>query len=126
MDPKLRNFGGSLPVPNVQEVAKEPLKAVPPRYVRPDQDHPIVFDTVNYLSQVPIIDLQSILCGDDDVNSELQKLHLACKDWGFFQAAVLILGLVCLGGSLQRPFALFPGIEWLWLRLSFSIIVLFG
>ncbi|KAL6992043.1 hypothetical protein U1Q18_010154 [Sarracenia purpurea var. burkii] len=106
MDPKLMNFGGSLPVPNVQEVAKEPLKAVPPRYVRPDQDHPIVFDTVNYLSQVPIIDLQSLLCGDDNVNSELQKLHLACKDWGFFQAFVFIAVLGCHASFVLVPLLL--------------------
>ncbi|KAL6991355.1 hypothetical protein U1Q18_009469, partial [Sarracenia purpurea var. burkii] len=85
MDPKLWKLGGSLPVPNVQELAKEPLKTVPPRYVRLDQDNPVVFDTVNYLPQIPIIDLQNLLCGDDDVNSEFQKLDLACKDWGFFQ-----------------------------------------
>ncbi|KAL6991343.1 hypothetical protein U1Q18_009458 [Sarracenia purpurea var. burkii] len=84
MDPKLMKLGSSLPVPIVQELAKEPLKVVPNKYVRPDQDHPIVFDTV-YLPQIPIIDLQKLLFGDDHLNSELQKLHHACKDWGFFQ-----------------------------------------
>ncbi|KAL6991346.1 hypothetical protein U1Q18_009461 [Sarracenia purpurea var. burkii] len=84
MDPKSRRLASTLPVPNVQELAQEPLKEIPPRYVRSDQDHPIICDTAS-LPQLPIINLQNLLGGNDDVNSELQKLHLACKDWGFFQ-----------------------------------------
>ncbi|KAI3824390.1 hypothetical protein L1987_05848 [Smallanthus sonchifolius] len=34
--------------------------------------------------QVPIIDMERLL-SEDSVQSEVEKLHLACRDWGFFQ-----------------------------------------
>ncbi|GAV90487.1 2OG-FeII_Oxy domain-containing protein/DIOX_N domain-containing protein [Cephalotus follicularis] len=77
--PKL-NLGGSLPVPCVQELAREPLSTVPPRYVRADQDSVVISNTAS-LPQVPVIDMQSLVSRD----SELEKLHNACKEWGFFQ-----------------------------------------
>ena len=84
MEPKSVRLGGSLEVPSVQELAREQLGTVPPRYVRPDQDHPIISDNSS-LPQVPIIDLQTLLSGDFK-DLELEKLHHACKEWGFFQA----------------------------------------
>ncbi|GAV82240.1 2OG-FeII_Oxy domain-containing protein/DIOX_N domain-containing protein [Cephalotus follicularis] len=77
--PKL-NLGGSLLVPCVQELAREPLSTVPPRYVRADQDSVVISNTTS-LTQVPVIDMQSLVSRD----SELEKLHNACKEWGFFQ-----------------------------------------
>ncbi|GAV82241.1 DIOX_N domain-containing protein, partial [Cephalotus follicularis] len=77
--PKL-NLGGSLLVPSVQELAREPLTTVPPRYVRTDQDSVVISNTTS-LPQVPVIDMQSLVSKD----SELEKLHNACKEWGFFQ-----------------------------------------
>ncbi|KAH7837424.1 hypothetical protein Vadar_013729 [Vaccinium darrowii] len=83
MDPSITSLGGSLQVPNVQElVAKEPLTTLPPRYVRSDQHPPLPYR--DSLPQVPVINLHSLLCGDE-TNSELEKLHHACKNWGFFQ-----------------------------------------
>ncbi|XP_075663776.1 protein SRG1-like [Castanea sativa] len=79
----LTNLGGSLPVPCVQELAKEALTTVPPRYVRLDQDPPFVSDTSS-LPQVPVIDMQR-LTSKDFMDKELEKLHHACKHWGFFQ-----------------------------------------
>ncbi|XP_043689629.1 protein SRG1-like [Telopea speciosissima] len=76
-------YGGSLAVPNVQELIKEPINTVPPRYIRPDQDPPIISDTVS-LPAVPIIDLQKLL-SVESMDSELARLHSACQDWGFFQ-----------------------------------------
>ncbi|XP_071693828.1 protein SRG1-like [Rutidosis leptorrhynchoides] len=84
MEPKGKSFGGSLLVPSVQEVAKEPLVEVPIRYVRPDQDPPFISRLSSTLSEVPIIDMQRLL-SEESANYELVKLHLACKDWGFFQ-----------------------------------------
>ncbi|KAK9267467.1 hypothetical protein L1049_009893 [Liquidambar formosana] len=78
------NFGKSLIVPSVQELAKEPINKIPPRYVHPDQDRPI-FSADTLLPSVPVIDLQSLAFGDL-VESELEKLHSACIDWGFFQS----------------------------------------
>ncbi|KAK5824394.1 hypothetical protein PVK06_019166 [Gossypium arboreum] len=40
MNPELAKLGSSLLVPSVQELAKKPLKEVPPRYVRTDKDSP--------------------------------------------------------------------------------------
>ncbi|KAK6917257.1 Non-hem dioxygenase N-terminal domain [Dillenia turbinata] len=78
------NFGESLMVPSVQELARQPITNIPPRYIRADDDRPIaVFDGVSTPS-VPVIDLQRLL-HEDPMNSELEKLHSACKEWGFFQ-----------------------------------------
>ncbi|KAK7399886.1 hypothetical protein VNO78_11080 [Psophocarpus tetragonolobus] len=74
----------SLAVPFVQEIAKEELTRVPDRYVRPLDERPIIsFSTP--LPQVPVIDLSKFLSPDLIGGSELQRLHYACKEWGFFQ-----------------------------------------
>ncbi|MBA0693700.1 hypothetical protein Goari_004054 [Gossypium aridum] len=79
MNPELAKPGSSLSVPSVQELAKKPLKEVPPRYVRTDEDSPIISHS-NPLPQVPVIDMQKL-----SSQQELEKLHYACKGWGFFQ-----------------------------------------
>ncbi|KAK7368552.1 hypothetical protein VNO80_10579 [Phaseolus coccineus] len=73
----------SLTVPFVQEIAKEALTSVPERYVRPLHERPIL-STTTPLPQVPIIDL-SKLFSQDLKETELENLHCACKEWGFFQ-----------------------------------------
>ncbi|WVZ10689.1 hypothetical protein V8G54_015219 [Vigna mungo] len=40
--------------------------------------------TTDPLPQLPVIDLNKLL-SEQVKGSELQKLHLACKQWGFFQ-----------------------------------------
>ncbi|XP_060191255.1 oxoglutarate-dependent flavonoid 7-O-demethylase 1-like [Lycium barbarum] len=81
---KSRKLGGSLKVPNVQELAKQQLAAVPPRYIRDDIEKPVLSSSSILLPQVPVIDMKKLLeIGDDD--SELQRLHFAGKEWGFFQ-----------------------------------------
>ena len=78
------SLGGSLPVPSVQElVKKEQLKAVPSRYIRPDQD-PIVSNP-NASLQIPVVNLDRLVAGDLENAS---KLDLACREWGFFQVCV--------------------------------------
>lgn len=88
MESKGGSVGSSLLVPCVQELAKEHLVTVPPRYIRPDQDHPIVAagDDASLL-EVPVIDMQR-LHDPESMDSELAKLHSACKEWGFFQVCV--------------------------------------
>lgn len=81
--PELVNFGRSHIVPSVQELAKESIEKIPPRYVRDDQESPMISDA-NSFSMIPVIDLQNLLTGKF-MDSELEKLHLACKEWGFFQ-----------------------------------------
>lgn len=75
------NFGTSLLVPSVQELAKQPITSIPPCYVRDHLDRPI--HNLCPLS-VPVIDLQRLLHARS-VDSELHNLHSACKHWGFFQ-----------------------------------------
>ncbi|KAF5475232.1 hypothetical protein F2P56_007062 [Juglans regia] len=81
---KLQSLGRSLAVPWVQDLAKEKKSTIPPRYhVMPHQDPPHISNTSS-LPQLPVIDLQTLLSNDDDF-SELDKLHLASQEWGFFQ-----------------------------------------
>ncbi|KAL2475096.1 Protein SRG1 [Abeliophyllum distichum] len=81
MEPQLKKLGSSLQVPNVQEMAKEKLITVPSRYLRPNQDHLVSSLPEN---EIPVIDMQNLMEGDI-MDSELEKLHSACKEWGFFQ-----------------------------------------
>ncbi|PIA25567.1 hypothetical protein AQUCO_11100022v1 [Aquilegia coerulea] len=86
-------FGSSLIVPSVQELAKKNMVEVPPRYIRSEdqEDHPVGLDLndvdlTSSLPTVPVIDMKRLLFNDDSVKeSELEKLHSACKHWGFFQ-----------------------------------------
>ncbi|XP_017222204.1 protein SRG1-like [Daucus carota subsp. sativus] len=75
------SLGGSLPVPSVQELVKtEQLKAVPSRYIRPDQDP--IESNPNASLQIPVVNLDLLVAGDLENAS---KLDLACREWGFFQ-----------------------------------------
>ncbi|KAK2414367.1 protein SRG1 [Trifolium repens] len=75
-------FCPSLPVPNVQEMVKINPLQVPKRYVRNQEE----MEKENYMpqlsSEIPVIDL--ILLSNGNLE-ELQKLDIACKEWGFFQ-----------------------------------------
>ncbi|KAG9447588.1 hypothetical protein H6P81_013716 [Aristolochia fimbriata] len=87
---KPASLGSSLLVPSVQELAKEPMKKIPPRYVRPELNSGIVVDSSagrgsDQYIEIPVIDFHNFHLGDSSAASELEKLHLACKHWGFFQ-----------------------------------------
>ncbi|MBA0868797.1 hypothetical protein Goshw_018923 [Gossypium schwendimanii] len=84
MNPELAKLGRSLLVPSVQELSKKPLKEVPPRYIRTDEDPPFPSHP-NPLPQVPVIDMHKLFSRE-----ELERLHHACKEWGFFQVLLLI------------------------------------
>lgn len=81
-------FGKSIIVPSVRELVKEPITKVPPRYVHNQQDLQMAAAAAAaadiWLQSVPVIDLHCLLHGDS-MGSELERLHSACKDWGFFQ-----------------------------------------
>ncbi|KAL3534338.1 hypothetical protein ACH5RR_002799 [Cinchona calisaya] len=81
MESDMLKFGSSLKVPYVQELAKEKFESVPPRYTRPDATK------INRVSakEIPVIDMQALLNSEELVNTELEKLDFACKEWGFFQ-----------------------------------------
>lgn len=86
------DFGGSLPVENVQALASKDLNDVPPRYIRPERQSEQVL--IDESLQIPVIDMSKLM--DED---ELMKLHLACKDWGFFQVFYYLLF-----GNISNPF----------------------
>ncbi|XP_076904440.1 protein SRG1-like [Bidens hawaiensis] len=79
MENKKINFGRSLIVPSVQELAKQSMTKIPPWYVRHDHHHPASDDA--QAPSVPIIDLHCLLEGSC---AELDKLHAASKERGFF------------------------------------------
>ncbi|XP_038685498.1 protein SRG1-like [Tripterygium wilfordii] len=85
MEPNVAKLGSSLLVPCVQELAKESLVTVPPRYQRHDHQDlaPINGDDVPAI-EIPVIDMKR-LHSQEFNDSELAKLHFACKNWGFFQ-----------------------------------------
>ncbi|XP_027341595.1 protein SRG1-like isoform X1 [Abrus precatorius] len=77
--------GTSLLVPSVQELVKERISEVPQRYVQPQhEDMVVISKEVNSGLQIPVIDMQNLLSLESG-SSELDKLHFACKEWGFFQ-----------------------------------------
>ncbi|GAB2299056.1 hypothetical protein Dimus_033130 [Dionaea muscipula] len=75
-------------VPNVQELAKEPISQVPARYVRRTDDlldPPFTGDHIaSSFTELPVIDLGR-LTSLDTQDSEVEKLDRACREWGFFQ-----------------------------------------
>ncbi|CAL5412432.1 unnamed protein product [Camellia sinensis] len=85
MEAKPARLGSSLLVPSVQELAKESLTTVPPRYVRHDhQNCPMSSYGARCPDDLPIIDMDKLISGDH-MDSELKKLDYASREWGFFQ-----------------------------------------
>ena len=83
------NLGKSIIVPSVQQLSKEPIINIPARYVRDDQEDPLIVSHDSSLPSVPVIDLER-LDVEDCMNSELDRIHFACKDWGFFQVCMVL------------------------------------
>lgn len=88
MEPKGTLPGVSLPVPNVQELVKKQLLTVPARYIRPDQDSTVISSLPSLGPQIPVIDMARLLSQDSVHDLEVEKLHVACRDWGFFQVCI--------------------------------------
>lgn len=84
-------LGNSLIVPCVQELAKETISTIPPRYLHP---HLHLHQTTTSESddspmpKIPVIDLQRLLDEEESMDSELAKLDFACREWGFFQVCI--------------------------------------
>ncbi|XP_059076901.1 S-norcoclaurine synthase 1-like [Cryptomeria japonica] len=72
-------------VPVVQELASQNLHSLPERYIRSEKERPNSFP-LHHL-EIPIIDMD-MFWGDSDLcrQKELEKLGMACQQWGFFQA----------------------------------------
>ncbi|KAK9920629.1 hypothetical protein M0R45_029178 [Rubus argutus] len=76
-------FRSSIPVPNVQEMVRSDPLLVPKRYIRNEEDMPKEAHICHHLSsEIPVIDFSLLSKGHQE---ELNKLDLACKEWGFFQ-----------------------------------------
>lgn len=76
-------YGGSIPVENVQSLASKNLIEIPPRYLRGEYESEELLDDGDL--EIPVIDMHKFAVGQSEYKYELEKLHLACKDWGFFQ-----------------------------------------
>lgn len=86
----------SIIVPSVQEMVKEKMiTTVPSRYVRSDQDKIEVVDDSSLNTEIPIIDMKR-LCSSTAMDSEVEKLDFACKEWGFFQVKKVFNLIYCL------------------------------
>ncbi|XP_060972063.1 S-norcoclaurine synthase 1-like isoform X2 [Cannabis sativa] len=80
------DYGGSLPVECVQDLASKNQTKIPPRYLRPEVELKPVSVLESF--EFPVIDMTKLMIGDNQHqwhHDELAKLHLACKGWGFFQ-----------------------------------------
>ena len=80
----------SLLVPSVQELSMESVAKVPQRYIQPQHEEQMVLISLESKGalQIPVIDMKKLL-SQESGSSELAKLHLACKEWGFFQVILL-------------------------------------
>ncbi|KAJ1296230.1 hypothetical protein BS78_01G283900 [Paspalum vaginatum] len=79
--------GGSLPVPNVQELAQNyniSEQQIPERYIRLEEAAEEVIGGHDISYAIPIIDLNKLLDAQSS-KEECAKLGSACKQWGFFQ-----------------------------------------
>lgn len=84
-----KDLGGSLPVENVQALASNNLKDIPSRYLRPEAEFEQV--SIEESLQIPVVDMHKLIENSSFRDDELAKLHLACKEWGFFQVSLLAL-----------------------------------
>jgi hypothetical protein len=69
-------------VDDVQELHRTAQGTVPDRYIRDGGDRP-GGENVCALAHIPVIDVGELRRGD-----ELDKLRLACEEWGFFQVII--------------------------------------
>ncbi|KAK4351396.1 hypothetical protein RND71_030709 [Anisodus tanguticus] len=76
-------WGTSLPVPSVQELVRNDAKEIPLRYIQNNENRPLTnFKSSPESPKIPVINFSQLADGDE---YERKKLHLACKEWGFFQ-----------------------------------------
>ncbi|GLJ27755.1 hypothetical protein SUGI_0544710 [Cryptomeria japonica] len=73
------------PIPVVQELASQHLHSLPQRFIRSEKERPNDFS--HHQMDIPIIDMGMFLSDSESCRQqELEKLDIACKQWGFFQA----------------------------------------
>lgn len=75
---------------SIHELAKKSMTSLPQYcYMVRDNDE---LGAINeaFCPSIPTIDLEKLIHGEA-TELEQEKLHLACKDWGFFQVSCLAL-----------------------------------
>ncbi|KAF5472396.1 hypothetical protein F2P56_009118 [Juglans regia] len=74
---------------SIMELTKKPLTTIPQDYICPDQE-PVLLglshecNTTSFPT-LPTIDMEKLIIGETTDLDQLDKLHSACKAWGFFQ-----------------------------------------
>ncbi|MED6155136.1 hypothetical protein PIB30_002338 [Stylosanthes scabra] len=69
---------------SIQELIKKPLTSLPSRYISHHQESQTLSAADD--EEIPTINLECLIHGGEEASQiELQKLHSACRDWGFFQ-----------------------------------------
>ncbi|GER24556.1 2-oxoglutarate (2OG) and Fe(II)-dependent oxygenase superfamily protein [Striga asiatica] len=71
---------------SVQEMVKNPIHEIPSPYLVHQEPSISCPHEENSFAKIPILDLKMLLANkDSQENSNLEKFHSACKDWGIFQ-----------------------------------------
>lgn len=73
----------SFVVKSVQELIKEPISEVPQHFILDDPYPPPILPAAP-LPLLHTIDMK-LLIMSETADSELEKLHSTCTEWGFFQ-----------------------------------------
>jgi hypothetical protein len=90
MEVKKNPSGTSLLVPSVQELVKNNVSTVSQRYIQSQHDELVINEDDHSTLKIPVIDMKK-LHSSEFRSLELSKLHLACKDWGFFSGHFFFL-----------------------------------
>ncbi|KAL6321910.1 hypothetical protein AAG906_035619 [Vitis piasezkii] len=77
------SFGTPPSILSIQELAKQPMATVPQIFLLEDQERPVLLENAS-LPDIPTIDMKRLIMSVT-TDFELDKLHSACKEWGFFQ-----------------------------------------
>ncbi|RVX10832.1 Protein SRG1 [Vitis vinifera] len=78
------SFGSAPLILSVQELAKEPMAAVPQPFLLNDQELPVDLPKSTSVITIPTIDMKHLTMSET-TDFELEKLHSTCKEWGLFQ-----------------------------------------
>lgn len=70
-------------VPIVQELASNGV--LPERYIRSENERPSLSNQSSQTGCIPVIDMDLLLRENDCRSKEMEKLAMACEEWGFFQ-----------------------------------------
>ncbi|XP_057471096.1 codeine O-demethylase-like [Actinidia eriantha] len=81
-DQNVPTYVSSMLVPSVQEMARQNRLEFPERYTRNAEEMPKSTVMNHLYAEMPIIDTLLLSNGQKE---ELNKLDIACQEWGFFQ-----------------------------------------